>query len=206
MDGRHSRSARTRSALLDAAVEIICTQGVAAATQRAVAARAGTSLASATYHFRTAEDLLVAAFELTSTRTIADMRRAGREAVERRLGIIDAAMAVVARAPYGDRMPPDGVIQLTLAAIHNPRLRPIAEEFVEELAGLFVPLVATPDAARTLARSLAGLILHELARGSEAPTETMRADVARLFDAFAVTDPGTTPGADAPHHDDREPR
>lgn len=202
MDGRHSRSARTRSALLDAAVEIICTQGVTAVTQRAVAARAGTSLASTTYHFRTAEDLLVAAFELTCSRTIEDMRRAGREATDRGLGIVDAAMAVVARSPYGDRLPPDGVIQLTLSAIHNPRLRPIADAFVEELAGLFDPLVTSPETARTLARALSGVVLHELARGAEAPTETVRADVARLFDAFGVTDRWTG----EPHHDDREPR
>ncbi|MEQ3549648.1 TetR family transcriptional regulator [Pseudonocardia nematodicida] len=200
MDGRRARSARTRTALLDAAIEIICTQGVAAVTQRAVAAKAGTSLASTTYHFRTADDLLVAAFELTSTRTIADMRRTGREAVENGMGIVDAAMAVVARAPYGDRLPPDGVVQLTLSAIHNPRLRPIAEAFIEELAALFTPRVASPDTARTLARSLAGLILHEMARGAGTPTDTMRADVTRLFEAFGVIDDRT----DTAHHETRE--
>ncbi|MBO4239595.1 TetR/AcrR family transcriptional regulator [Pseudonocardia alni] len=208
MDGRHTRSARTRAALLDAAIEIICTRGVTAVTQRAVAARAGTSLASTTYHFRTADDLLVAAFEATSSRTIADMRRTAREAAERGAGIVDAAMAVVARAPYGDRLPPDGVVQLTLSAVHNPRLRPIAEAFVEELAALFVPLTTTPDTARTLARSLSGLILHEMARGADAPTPTMRADVTRLFAAFGVPDHPTTgrPQADpAHHHEDLEP-
>ncbi|WP_197519851.1 TetR/AcrR family transcriptional regulator [Pseudonocardia sp. HH130630-07] len=188
MDGRRHRSARTRAALLDAAVEIICTDGVAAVTQRAVAARAGTSLASTTYHFRTAEDLLVAAFELTSTRTIADMRRMGRAAAEGRIGLLDAATAIVGRAPYGERLPPDGVIQLTLAAVHNPRLRPVADGFVEELAGLLAPLLPAPDHAGTLARALSGLILHEMARGAGEPTETVRVDVARLFAAFGITD------------------
>ncbi|WP_224390143.1 TetR/AcrR family transcriptional regulator [Pseudonocardia sp. ICBG1293] len=208
MAGRHTRSTRTRAALLDAAIEIICTRGVAAVTQRAVAARAGTSLASTTYHFRTADDLLVAAFEVTSTRTIADMRRTAREAAERGAGIVDAAMAVVARAPYGDRLPPDGVVQLTLSAIHNPRLRPIAEAFVEELATLFAPLTATPDTARTLARSLSGLILHEMARGADTPTPTMRDDVTRLLAAFGVPDrPATGRPAAGPahHHEDLEP-
>ncbi|MEJ8280893.1 TetR/AcrR family transcriptional regulator [Pseudonocardia spirodelae] len=199
MDGRHHRSARTRAALLDAAVEIICTRGVTAVTQRAVAARAGTSLASTTYHFRTADDLLVAAFELTSARTIAEMRRMAREAAEQGLGLVDGAMAVVARAPYGDRLPPDGVIQLTLSAIHNPRLRPIADAFVEDLAGLFVPLVGSTDTARTLARSLSGLILHEMARGTGEPTATMRADLERLFAAFGVTDAAPVP---VRHHEE----
>ncbi|MCD2188950.1 TetR/AcrR family transcriptional regulator [Actinomycetospora soli] len=193
MDGRRSRSTRTRGALLDAAIEIICTRGVAAVTQRAVAARADTSLAATTYHFRTAEDLLVAAFELTASRTIADMRRLGREADEQGLGVVDAAMAVVARTPHGDRLPADGVIQLTLTAIHNPRLRPVAETFIEELADLFATRIGDPDRARTLARALSGLILHEMARGSATPSATVRADITRLFDAFGVTDPTPAP-------------
>ncbi|GAA2552530.1 TetR/AcrR family transcriptional regulator [Pseudonocardia hydrocarbonoxydans] len=189
MDGRHGRSARTRAALLEAAVEIICTDGVAAVTQRAVARRAETSLASTTYHFRTADDLLVAAFELTASRTIGDMRALAREVAAGRLGIDDAVTALVSRAPYGPRLPADGVIQLTLSAVHNPRLRPLVDTFVEELAGLFGPLAGSADAARTLARSLSGLILHEMARGTATPTETVRADVHRLFRAFGVTGP-----------------
>lgn len=183
-------------------MEIICTDGVAAVTQRTVAARAGTSLASTTYHFRTADDLLVAAFELTASRTISDMRTLGREVAAGRLGILDAATALVSRAPYGPRLPADGVIQLTLSAIHNPRLRPVVDTFIEELARLFVPLTDSPDAAGTLARSLSGLILHEMARGAPTPTETVQADVRRLFRAFGITGPRTDPAPD----DDEEHR
>ncbi|MCF7549933.1 TetR/AcrR family transcriptional regulator [Pseudonocardia sp. WMMC193] len=193
MDGRHSRSARTRAALLDAAIEIICTEGVAAATQRAVAARAGTSLASTTYHFSTADDLLVAAFELTCSRTLADFRRLEQEVVARRMTLLDAAMELVGRAPYGTHVPADGVIQLTLTAIHEPRLRPIADAFVEGFSALFRPLVQPPAAADTLVRALSGLILHEMARGAATPTATMRADMARLFAAFGIPVTDTDP-------------
>lgn len=177
--------------LLDAAVEIICTEGVAAVTQRAVAARAGTSLASTTYHFPKADDLLVAAFEQTSSRTLDDIRLLGAEVTAGRTSLRDAAMELVGRAPYGTRLPADGVIQLTLSAAHNPRLRPIADAFVDRFSATLAPLVGGPAEARTLVRALSGLILHEMARGAAEPTETMRHDVARLFHAFGISDHDT---------------
>src|SRR5262249_5114057 len=53
---------RRRSAILDAAVDLIGSGGPDAITHRAVAARAGMPLGSLTYHFRTRRDLVGAAF------------------------------------------------------------------------------------------------------------------------------------------------
>ncbi len=53
----------TRSALLDAAEELLVTKGVAGITTRKVADRAGVNQALVHYHFGTIEELLLAALE-----------------------------------------------------------------------------------------------------------------------------------------------
>jgi AcrR family transcriptional regulator len=60
-DGRRQRGDASRRAILDAAVGVIVDDGVAAITHRAVAERAGVSLARVSYHFPKVDDLLVAA-------------------------------------------------------------------------------------------------------------------------------------------------
>ena len=187
-DGRHARGARTRDALVEAAIELIVTDGVAAATQRAVARRAGLSLAAVTYHFRSADDLLVAAFEESGRRTVADLRRLAEEVVEGRTGLVDAALALAGRRPYGDTLPADGFIELCVAAVRQPRLREPAEGTVDAMAEVFAPLTESAAAAHTLARALTGLILHELMRGQAQPTVALRADLEQIFDAFGVTE------------------
>ncbi|MGP0029392.1 MAG: TetR/AcrR family transcriptional regulator [Acidimicrobiales bacterium] len=56
----------TRRALLDAAEELLISQGVAGITTRKVADRAGVNQALVHYHFGTIEELLVAALERVS--------------------------------------------------------------------------------------------------------------------------------------------
>lgn len=55
--GRYSRGAQRRSALIEAAADLLLEQGLAALSHRAVAARARLPLASTTYYFDSAEDL-----------------------------------------------------------------------------------------------------------------------------------------------------
>lgn len=61
VDGRRERGEASRRAILAAASAIIVDSGVAGLTHRAVAERAGVSLARVSYHFPTVDDLLVAA-------------------------------------------------------------------------------------------------------------------------------------------------
>ena len=63
MDGRLARGAARRELLLDAAARVVSERGSAALTHRAVAAEAGVSLASVTYHFASVADLHRATFE-----------------------------------------------------------------------------------------------------------------------------------------------
>jgi AcrR family transcriptional regulator len=69
----HAHATRTRSggrdALLDAAVAVIAEQGWGAVTVRAVAERAEVSPGTVTYHFASADELLVAALEHGASHT-----------------------------------------------------------------------------------------------------------------------------------------
>src|SRR5262249_33455336 len=58
-----------REALLQAAVEVIADKGVHAVTMRAVAEHADVSPGTVTYHFESADDLLVAALEFGAGNT-----------------------------------------------------------------------------------------------------------------------------------------
>ncbi|NNG38416.1 TetR family transcriptional regulator [Flexivirga sp. ID2601S] len=188
IDGRRARSARTRAALIDAALELIVREGAGSVTQRKVAAAAGTSLASTTYHFRTAEDLVIAAFEESARRTSDQLETMAENVVSGRSDLIDAAMAFAARAPYGVDFPSDAIPQLVAAAAHNPRLRAVSESYFAGMAQLFAPWTTPPDAGSTVAHALTGLLLHELERGEHRPTAAFRTDVTRLFDAFGITE------------------
>jgi DNA-binding transcriptional regulator YbjK len=64
-------SQRVREAIVAATVEIVATDGVAAVTHRRVAAEAGVSLSSTTWHFAAKADILEAALEWTAGHEVA---------------------------------------------------------------------------------------------------------------------------------------
>src|SRR5688500_19878772 len=70
------RTAATRAALLDAAVECLAEVGYAGTTTTEVARRAGVSRGAQLHHFPTRTDLLAAALEETFRRRMADMAAA----------------------------------------------------------------------------------------------------------------------------------
>lgn len=72
----NGRGARTRQALVAAAVAVLAEDGFHAASARAVAARAGCNQALVFYHFGSVADLLLAALD-----AVADARRARYEEI-----------------------------------------------------------------------------------------------------------------------------
>lgn len=199
-DGRTERGERTRAKVLAAAIELISVDGVHAATQRRAAALAGVSLASTTYHFPAAEDLLVAAFDEIARVSGDRFEELATAVLAGELEVIDAAMAFAGRRPFGGHLPPDGIPQLVLAAVHRPRLRPVSAGYLARIERVLEPLTSSPEAAGTLARALTGLILHEMERAEDEPSDRLRDDVARLFAAFGVTErlAALTASGDAP--------
>ena len=68
---RAEASRRTRDAIVAATVEIVARDGVAAVTHRRVAAEAGISLSSTTWHFATKGDILEAALRWSAEHEVA---------------------------------------------------------------------------------------------------------------------------------------
>lgn len=196
-DGRLQRGAQTRSRLVNAALEIIVSEGAEAVTQRKVAAKAGLSLASTTYHFPAAVDLLVTAFEEAAAVSGADFDRLAAKVLSGEMPAMEAAMIFAGRKPFGTGFAPDAIPQLYLAAAHQPALRPTGEAFLLRMAAPLAIVTGSQDTALTLARCLTGLIIHEMARGGERPSDILQADVARVFAAFGVTDAARPLSTDA---------
>ena|SRR5690349_10042349 len=83
------RSAATREALLDAAIECLIDQGYASTTTNAVAVRAGVSRGAHLHHFQTRTALVGAAVEELAQRWLGELRKATRtlpDGPERTLG------------------------------------------------------------------------------------------------------------------------
>ena len=186
-DGRVARGRKTREAIIEATIAILRESGAAAVSHRAVAKRAGTSLAATTYHFATLDDLLVQAFELLTERSVVEIQRFAELVLTGRMDLIDSAVAYAEQMGAEETFGANGVLELTYGAIRNPRLRKSADHLVQQTSGPFAEFIGTEN-ARTLIKALNGVVLHHLAMGPDAvTTEELRADLTRLFDNFGLT-------------------
>jgi DNA-binding transcriptional regulator YbjK len=67
---RRSKGEQTRNQILNAAIEILATQGIKGTTHRAVANHAQLQLSLTTYYFKDIQELVHEAFMLSSTKTV----------------------------------------------------------------------------------------------------------------------------------------
>ena len=166
---RASGQAR-RAALLDAAVEVIAERGVAGATHRSVAARAGMPTSTTSYFFSSLDDLLAAALEVVGDRIVArvdavtaqvaDAELSPQESIER---FVDAVMA---------EPEPDTVAQfeIYLECRRRPQLRATAHQImasIERGAEASLRALGIANAAERapmVVAMLDGLALHRHAR------------------------------------------
>jgi TetR/AcrR family transcriptional regulator len=73
---RGTETSATRTALLDAAEQLICEQGYAAVSARRLASKAGLKPQLVHYYFRTMDDLLVAVVRRGGDRSLEDLAKA----------------------------------------------------------------------------------------------------------------------------------
>lgn len=140
------RSAATREALLDAAIECLIDEGYASTTTQAVALRAGLSRGAHLHHFQTRNALVAAAVEALAQRWLGELRAATAglpEGPDRTLAGLDLLWAHYASPLY------QGALDLWTDARSDDELRGILLEVERlldretlELAHVLFPEVA----------------------------------------------------------------
>lgn len=163
-----------RERMLRATLELIAGGGVAAVTNRRVAASAGVSLGSLTYHFTSQtqllrESLLLYVEEETARRTrIADDLATQNPSVE------DVAGEVERIAISASDIPAQiAELELHLQAARDPELRDASQrcfEAHEQIAAAALTALGVPDGERhasTVVALMTGLAVRRLATGGQ---------------------------------------
>ncbi|MEV5912164.1 TetR family transcriptional regulator [Streptomyces chartreusis] len=146
--------------IIDAAIRVVGEKGIAGLSHRTVAAEADVPLGSTTYHFKTLDDLLVAALRQANegfAKVIAS--RGGLQDPETDLAVELAGW--MGEWLAGDRTGVELEYELYLAALRRPALRPVAAEWAQDLADRLSHRT-DPVTARALVALMDGICLQVL--------------------------------------------
>ncbi|GHH03450.1 TetR/AcrR family transcriptional regulator [Streptomyces lanatus] len=149
-----------RQRIIDAAIRVVGEKGIAGLSHRTVAAEADVPLGSTTYHFKTLDDLLVAALRQANegfAKVIAS--RGGLE--DPHTDLATELAAWMGEWLAGDRTGVELEYELYLAALRRPALRPVAAEWASDLADCLSGRT-DPVTARALVAVLDGICLQVL--------------------------------------------
>jgi DNA-binding transcriptional regulator YbjK len=189
---RAEASERIRDAIVAATVRIVAREGVAAVTHRAVAAEAGVSLSSTTWHFAAKADILTAALRWTASHEVA---RIG--AIADRLGGADFDPAAWAdeladwllEQVTGEREVAVALYRLQIELLGSEEARAVHRDWGLSLQALgervlATSLTPTPELdTRLIVAALDGLRLSALSAGGQ-DQEWLRAAVRRQLGAL----------------------
>ncbi|KOG43324.1 TetR/AcrR family transcriptional regulator [Streptomyces resistomycificus] len=172
-----------RQRIIDAAIRVVGEKGLAGLSHRSVAAEADVPLGSTTYHFRTLDELMVAALRQANegfAQVIAARGRLadpGTDLAAELAGLLGEWLA-------GDRTGVELEYELYLAALRRPALRPVAAEWADDLATRLATRT-DPVTARALVAMTDGICLQVLLTGARYDEESAREMLARVIDAGA---------------------
>ncbi|MFD6886562.1 TetR/AcrR family transcriptional regulator [Streptomyces sp. NPDC059957] len=154
-----------RGRIIDAAIRVVGARGIAGLSHRSVAAEADVPLGSTTYHFKSLDDLLVAALRQANegfARAVADSPALADPGAD-----LAGALAVLLGEFLGaDRARAELEYELYLAALRRPVLRPVAAEWCEAVSVALSGRV-DPATARALVAVMDGISLQVLLAGAE---------------------------------------
>ncbi|WP_307136040.1 TetR/AcrR family transcriptional regulator [Streptomyces aurantiacus] len=188
-----------RQRIIDAAIRVVAAKGIAGLSHRSVAAEADVPLGSTTYHFKTLDELLVAALRQANegfAKTVA-----ARGALRDPDTDLAADLAALGREWLaGDRTGVEVEYELYLAALRRPALRPVADEWGRDFADLLARRT-DPVTARALVALIDGICLQVLLTGAPYDEEYAREMLARVIprapcssDALRGSRGGRAPG------------
>ncbi|MFD3695878.1 TetR/AcrR family transcriptional regulator [Streptomyces sp. NPDC058646] len=154
-----------RQRIIDAAVRVVGAQGIAGLSHRSAAAEAGVPLGSTTYHFKTLDDLLVAALH-QADQAFAEAVAASPALADPQADLARALARTLGECFAADRGRMELEYELYLAALRRPALRPVAAQWCESVAAALAPRT-DPVTARALVAVMDGIGLQVLLTGTE---------------------------------------
>jgi TetR/AcrR family transcriptional regulator, regulator of biofilm formation and stress response len=176
-----------RQRIIDAAIRVVGAKGIAGLSHRSVAAEADVPLGSTTYHFKTLDDLLVAALRQTNEGFAKVVREHGGCLADPDCDLAAELARMTAEWLDGDRPGVELEYELYLAALRRPALRPVAAEWCVDVAEL-IARRTDPATARALVALLDGICLQVLLTGGEYDEEYAREALARLIVASEASE------------------
>ncbi|MGH2912322.1 MAG: TetR/AcrR family transcriptional regulator [Solirubrobacteraceae bacterium] len=196
-----------RERMLRATLELIATGGVAAVTNRRVAASAGVSLGSLTYHFDTQTQLLRESLLLYVEEETARREQIARDLALEKPGVEQLAQTIEQLAAIPSQIPRQiAELELHLHAARDPALRDASHRCFqahEQIAAAALTALGIPDAehhAPTVVALMTGLAVRRLAAGGHDAQGTSDAllSLVRGLRSQSPTQPvGATSGARA---------
>jgi len=185
-----------RERLLRATLELIASGGIAAVTNRRVAASAGVSLGSLTYHFDNQTQLLRESLLLYVEEETLRRKQIASELAARRPGVEQVAEAVEQLATMPADIPRQiAELELHLHAARDPDLRDASRRCFaahEQVARAALTALGIPDAERhapTVVALMTGLAVRRLAAGGHDPQGTSEALLALVRGLGVLSDP-----------------
>jgi DNA-binding transcriptional regulator YbjK len=155
-DGRRAKGVRRRRILLDATLRVVARDGLAAVTQRAVAAEAAVAPSAVLYYYPTVDDLLVAALVDVNDRWVAALDALPAEPA----AALDALAALVVDSGGDSGL---AEYELYLIAARRPALRAELDRWWQALDDLAARLAPASPVAFSV--GLDGLFLRACAGG-----------------------------------------
>ncbi|WP_037677462.1 TetR/AcrR family transcriptional regulator [Streptomyces griseus] len=169
-----------RQRIIDAAIRVVGRSGIAGLSHRSVAAEANVPLGSTTYHFKTLDDLLVAALRQTNEGFAKVVRERGGALADPDCDLAAELARLTGQWLDGDRAGVELEYELYLAALRRPALRTVAAEWCEETAALLTHRT-DPRTARALVALLDGICLQVLLTGGRYDEDYARETLARVI-------------------------
>ncbi|GGM89216.1 TetR/AcrR family transcriptional regulator [Streptomyces fuscichromogenes] len=168
-----------RQRIIDAAIRVVGEKGLAGLSHRSVAAEADVPLGSTTYHFKTLDELMVAALRQANEGFAKVVASRGGLADDR-ADLAAELAGLMGEWLAGDRTGVELECELYLAALRRPALRPVAAEWADDLAARLTRRT-DPRTARALVALVDGICLQVLLTGVPYDEEFAREVLARVI-------------------------
>jgi DNA-binding transcriptional regulator YbjK len=172
----------TRERIMRTTLDLIGQEGIGAVTNRRVAAAAGISLGSLTYHFESQHDLLRESLLLFVGEEVEKLEGMAAQLREHRPGVEQAAIEIE-RVLRETTSPIHGLVEIELhiRAARDPALRDASQrcfDAYENFATASLEILEVPDPARharTVVALLYGLAMRRLGTGDDDVSGTAEA-------------------------------